>query len=97
MSDLLIEVEWVVLGDRLPADHNYRLYSALVERQGIFTLPRCGDRQSLRIKDRQIVGYCIAFENLRPEESICLQQQGIGGRRKMGCGVFVKPDWSEKC
>jgi CRISPR-associated protein Cas6 len=30
MPDRWIEITWPVWGDRLPADHNYRLYSALV-------------------------------------------------------------------
>jgi CRISPR/Cas system CSM-associated protein Csm4 (group 5 of RAMP superfamily) len=27
---------------------------------------------------------------LKAEESIRLQEEGLGGRRRMGCGVFVQ-------
>ncbi|MFQ3637879.1 MAG: type I-MYXAN CRISPR-associated protein Cas6/Cmx6 [Cyanobacteriota bacterium] len=189
----LVELRWSVMGDRLPADHNYRLYSALIERspalkdvawqlgtiagtpdregwirigsessltvrcaledlgwfdrldrqvlrvgrsvlrlgemtggtiqpclrlrsrivtikanyrgqvspfefgvalgkqladRSIRSVPILGDRMALRIKDKNIVGYAVAFENLSPHESIMLQTEGLGGRRRMGCGVF---------
>lgn len=193
-----IEMEWAVMGDRLPADHGYRLYSALNERQhklkeidwqlntvngipdfsgwiklgrfsrllircnvaslplldldhqilrvgqsflqfgkgegrslcpydtlksrmvtiksdyvcrisefefgvalgkqlqrlGVDSMPLLGDRKSMRIKDTNVVGYAVTFQNLRPEESLVLQQHGIGGRRKLGCGVFVNQESS---
>lgn len=56
---------------------------------GINSVPELGERKSLRIKDCQIVGYTVMFPTLRAEESLLLQAYGIGGRRKMGAGVFV--------
>ncbi|MFV0444419.1 MAG: type I-MYXAN CRISPR-associated protein Cas6/Cmx6 [Planctomycetaceae bacterium] len=49
-------------------------------------LPR---RRTLRIKHREIVGYELVVDGLSAEESITLQTHGLGGRRHMGCGVFV--------
>jgi len=46
-------------------------------------------RRVLRIKDRRVVGYSLRVVGLRAEESIRLQEEGLGGRRRMGCGVFV--------
>lgn len=46
-------------------------------------------RRTLRIKDKEIVGYEVILEGLTAEESLCIQHNGLGGRRKMGCGVFV--------
>jgi len=46
-------------------------------------------RRTLRIKDKEIVGYEVIVEGLSAEESLDLQERGIGGRRHMGCGVFV--------
>lgn len=46
-------------------------------------------RKTVRIKDKEIVGYPVLIPNLSPDESILIQEQGLGGRRKMGCGSFV--------
>lgn len=189
----IVELRWPVMGDRLPADHNYRLYSAMIQQEpelknidwqlltitgipdgngwiklgrqsrlgircplqelhrftaldnqiirigqnllelgescgeaispsqslqcrvvtiktgytcrvnefqfgvavgkqlqsmGIHSMPHLGDRKALKIKNNMVVGYSIRFEDLRPEESMLLQTKGIGGRRRLGCGVF---------
>jgi hypothetical protein len=31
----------------------------------------------------------VIIEGLTAEESLTIQEKGIGGRRHMGCGVFV--------
>lgn len=46
-------------------------------------------RRTLQIKHREIVGYELVVEGLTEEESLTLQTHGLGGRRHMGCGVFV--------
>jgi CRISPR-associated protein Cas6 len=46
-------------------------------------------RRVLRIKDRAIVGFSLSIYGLSPEESLRLQESGLGGRRRMGCGIFV--------
>lgn len=46
-------------------------------------------RKTIRIKDKEIVGYPVLIPNLDPNDSILLQELGLGGRRKMGCGNFV--------
>jgi CRISPR-associated protein Cas6 len=46
-------------------------------------------RRVMRIKDKKIVGFSIRVRGLSPEESIRLQEHGLGGRRRMGCGVFT--------
>lgn len=48
-----------------------------------------GKRRTLRIKDKEVVGYEVLVESLNAEESLILQERGLGGRRHMGCGVFV--------
>lgn len=47
-----------------------------------------GKRRTARIKQQEIVGYELTVEGLLAEESIKLQEAGVGGRRMMGCGVF---------
>jgi CRISPR-associated protein Cas6 len=48
-----------------------------------------GKRRTLRIKDKEVVGYEVIVEGLSAAESIAVQERGLGGRRLMGCGVFV--------
>jgi CRISPR-associated protein Cas6 len=48
-----------------------------------------GKRRTLRIKDKEVVGYEVLVDRLTAEESIVVQENGLGGRRHMGCGVFV--------
>jgi CRISPR-associated protein Cas6 len=55
-----------------------------------------GRRRIVRIKDKTIVGYGVRVAGLNAAESLRLQEHGLGGRRKMGCGVFVPVRGSEK-
>lgn len=45
-------------------------------------------RRTARIHDKEVVGFALRVEDLTAEESIRLQEIGIGGRRRFGCGVF---------
>ncbi len=47
-----------------------------------------GKRRTMRIRDKEIVGFEVLLEGLSATESIAIQERGIGGRRHMGCGVF---------
>jgi len=46
-------------------------------------------RRTIRIRDREIVGFALNVEELTAEESLRVQERGLGGRRRFGCGVFV--------
>jgi CRISPR-associated protein Cas6 len=46
-------------------------------------------RKVLRVKERRIVGFGVRVTNLTAEESLKLQEAGLGGRHRMGCGYFV--------
>lgn len=48
-----------------------------------------GKRRTLRVKDKEVVGYELLVSALTAQESIALQESGLGGRRHMGCGIFV--------
>ena len=48
-----------------------------------------GKRRTLRLKQKEVVGYEVTLNGLAPGESLAVQVAGIGGRRHMGCGVFV--------
>jgi CRISPR-associated protein Cas6 len=47
-----------------------------------------GDRKTFTIHDKKVVGYSMQLLGLKDEDSITVQEQGLGGRRKMGCGFF---------
>ncbi|MDQ3666485.1 MAG: type I-MYXAN CRISPR-associated protein Cas6/Cmx6 [Acidobacteriota bacterium] len=46
-------------------------------------------RRVVRIKNRIVVGYAVTVKDLSDEDSLMLQEKGLGGRRRMGCGIFV--------
>lgn len=46
-------------------------------------------RRTLRVRDRQIVGFAVQVDQLSPEGSLRLQEVGLGGRRRMGAGIFL--------
>ncbi|MHB1529964.1 MAG: type I-MYXAN CRISPR-associated protein Cas6/Cmx6 [Acidiferrobacteraceae bacterium] len=68
-------------------------FDAEIQRQldalNIKSKPTRGLRRIVTIKDKKVVGFSLLVSELTAEESIRLQEQGLGGRRKMGCGVFV--------
>lgn len=49
-------------------------------------------RRTLRIKEKEVVGFAVRVEQLTAEESMALQEKGVGGRRRFGCGIFL-PDY----
>ena len=52
-------------------------------------------RGIVRVKGRRIVGYPIVVVGLSADDSIRLQELGLGSRRRMGCGVFVRKGGSD--
>jgi CRISPR-associated protein Cas6 len=46
-------------------------------------------RRVVRVCGKKVVGYALRVVGLTAEESIRLQENGLGGRRRCGCGVFV--------
>lgn len=47
------------------------------------------DRKTIKIKKYTIVGFGLEVADLNDEDSLKLQIAGCGGKRRMGCGVFV--------
>ena len=45
-------------------------------------------RRSLTVGGRRVVGYSVRVTGLSAKESLALQENGIGGKRRMGCGLF---------
>ena len=46
-------------------------------------------RRIIRIHNKAVVGFSLAAHGLIDEDSLALQSHGIGGRRAMGCGIFI--------
>lgn len=70
-----------------------------ISSQVIVTIPqrirKPGDdpqpvRRTIKIRDKEVVGFEVILEGLTGQESIAIQETGLGGRRHMGCGVFVR-------
>ena len=57
-----------------------------VSDQAVFSI---GKRRTIRIREKEVVGYEVVIEGLTPDESLTIQTAGLGGRRHMGCGIFV--------
>ncbi|MBE9028730.1 type I-MYXAN CRISPR-associated protein Cas6/Cmx6 [filamentous cyanobacterium LEGE 11480] len=45
-------------------------------------------RKAIKIKKYSVVGFSVAITELSDEHSLKLQAWGLGGKRRMGCGVF---------
>ena len=53
-------------------------------------------RRTLRIRDKEVVGFAVQAVGLGPQDSLALQATGLGGRRRFGCGIFLPtPDVAE--
>lgn len=66
---------------------------AQLEISGHFSIPFNWEgkpsRKTLKIKRYTIVGFTGEVSDLSPEDSLKLQTYGLGGKRRMGCGIFV--------
>jgi CRISPR-associated protein Cas6 len=47
----------------------------------------CG-RRSITVSGRRVIGYSVRVSALSADQSLRLQVNGLGGKRRMGCGVF---------
>lgn len=49
----------------------------------------CGKENPLSIPEGTVPTRSLMLANLSPQESVRLQQIGLGPRREMGCGIFI--------
>lgn len=68
-------------------------FMALVEgeldRLGIAAARVCGKHQRLQSQDGQLDAFSLLLHEMTLQDALQLQQQGLGGHRLLGCGVFV--------
>jgi len=46
-------------------------------------------RRTIRIRGKEVVGFAVVISGLNEADSILVQEEGIGGRRRFGCGIFI--------
>lgn len=61
----------------------------LLDDLGIETRFLCGKQQTITTADGKISGYSLMLHDLPVEHAIRVQQLGLGGNRKFGCGIFI--------
>lgn len=49
----------------------------------------CGRRQTIATAEGTVSGYSLMLHGLPIEHSILVQQRGMGGHRRIGCGIFI--------
>jgi CRISPR-associated protein Cas6 len=60
-----------------------------LDKIGVKAEIQVGERRTVRVKDKQVVGFEMTVSTLSEADALRLQEAGIGGRRHMGCGIFV--------
>lgn len=45
-------------------------------------------RRAMRVKAATITGFGVILDNLTEQDSLLVQANGLGGKRRMGCGLF---------
>jgi CRISPR-associated protein Cas6 len=67
-------------------------YAAELKRQlaalSIASVPELCGRRSITVNGKRIVGYSVRVSGLSADQSLALQANGLGGKRRMGCGLF---------
>lgn len=59
-----------------------------LDELGVTGEPAVGPRRVVKVGNHTIVGFALSVHELSDDGSIVLQERGIGGRRRMGCGIF---------
>lgn len=59
-----------------------------LDELGVKGEPVVGPRRVLKVGTHKIIGFGLTIHELSDEGSLHLQERGIGGRRRMGCGFF---------
>jgi CRISPR-associated protein Cas6 len=49
----------------------------------------CGKRQTIKTAQGDVHGYSLMLHGLPVQHAIRVQQDGLGGNRKIGCGIFI--------
>ncbi|ODU01992.1 MAG: type I-MYXAN CRISPR-associated protein Cas6/Cmx6 [Planctomycetes bacterium SCN 63-9] len=55
---------------------------------GVSAAPHVERRGVLHVAGKRVVGYGVSFHGLSDADSLRIQEHGLGGKQRMGCGVF---------
>jgi len=61
----------------------------LLDEMHIDTRFICGRRQSITTANGVVSGYSLMLHGLPVEHAVQIQVSGLGGNRKLGCGIFI--------
>jgi CRISPR-associated endonuclease/helicase Cas3 len=59
-----------------------------LDELGVKGKPVVEERRVVKVGSHTIVGFGLKIHDLSDESSLILQEHGVGGRRRMGCGFF---------
>lgn len=61
----------------------------LLDDMDINTRFICGRKQTINTGEGEAVGYSLMLHGIAIEHAIRVQEMGLGGNRKLGCGIFI--------
>lgn len=62
-----------------------------LQSDGVSAVIAVGARRRIAIGRERVTGYALTLSELSPEDSLLVQYRGVGGRQRMGCGIFAPP------
>ena len=68
-----------------------KVQTQLEARMGRVPLVELGRRRVMCVANKLVVGWGVTLHGLTDAESLAVQREGVGGRRRMGGGVFLPP------
>jgi CRISPR-associated protein Cas6 len=75
--------------DQSEPDFLAQVATELRELGIVVTRMICGRSGQIRSKQGPLFTRALLVADLKPEESVCLQQRGLGDAQLLGCGLFV--------
>jgi CRISPR-associated protein Cas6 len=75
--------------DQSEPDFLAQVATELRELGIVVTRMICGRSGQIRSKQELLFTRALLVADLKPEESVCLQQRGLGDAQLLGCGLFV--------
>lgn len=63
--------------------------TALLREAGLACTMICGKPHRAAIPEGEVHGFSLLLHGLTPEQSLAMQETGLGQGRKLGCGIFV--------